>query len=313
MNRASIPLFWRPYLIGVSYGLIVAFQGVFFQTLWWQLSYDPLAGMGWQMGFLYSLFCLFVSGVHLICAFTEDAAQQARRWGCRSMEEMLDPGAIVCRNILNELLHIRGGERPKLFLVFSEEINAFAFKVNGGGALFITRGAIAHLSRFELKVLMTRQLLHLRDTKLKSQLFITLAITGLSQLFFSGSNLLRHASFGRFETRPNRKAKGHPLYFLGIIPLILGLPGWWMSRLFLLWIDPSYVFELDDNLSQTPENRRELCLLLQKIPSQPLDDCPPSLWPIRVLGLHHEGYLESILPLQPSLNERLERLKARSH
>lgn len=309
ISRKDIPPHLVPVCILVSFVLILAAQGLLLEVFWWQLSYDSLQGLGWKLGFIYALFCIFISGVHLLSAHMEDPSLLARRWGCRDMEQMPDPGAVVCTKVLSELMPLRGGAKPALFYVPADEINAFAFNVNGKGALFITRGAITHLSRYELSVLLTRALLHLKDPRIKSQLLIALSIIGLSQIFFSGSNLLRHANLGRFETRPEKKT-GHPLYFIGLIPLFLGLPGWWMSRLYLLWIDPSYVYELDNQAAQTPENRRELCLVLEKIRSRALDDCPTTLWPIRSIGLHHEGFLETLWPLQPKLEERLKRLKS---
>lgn len=268
----------------------------------------PLDPFGWKLGVLYGLFCLFISGVQIVSAIVEDPHQCANRWGCPSMEGINDPAAVVCCTLLDEVLQFRRGPKPNLFLILSDEINAFSFQLGEKGALFITRGALLALSRSQLKVLLTRQLLHLRDPYLKFEIILALSIGGFCHLFFSGSNLLRYSSFGRFETRQRHK-KGRPLYFIGILPLILGLPSWWIARIFLLWLDPTRVLLMDKEVSKSPENAYEMRSILEKIYLKPIDDMPPSTWPMRALGLHHESFLESIWPIQPSIETRLKQLK----
>lgn len=309
LSKSRVPKKFEPYLVLVSYGALLVIQAWVIELLWWKLNASPIEGLGWKLGFVYGLFTILISGVQILSALMEKPEHTALRLGCPSMELVQGPGALVCRTVLAEVLQFRRGIKPGLFLVPSEEINAFSFQMNDQAAIFITRGAVAALSRAELKVLLTRQLLQLRNPKLKYNLSLCLSIIGFSKPFFSGFNLLRYSSFGKFETRENRKTKGHPLYFIGIIPLLVGLPGWCLSRLFLLWIDSSYVLELDDEVSITLENRKEMISILEKINQKPIGDMPPNTWPMRVLGLHHESFLESLLPLQPPLSFRIERLK----
>lgn len=306
-NLTHFKGFKNPGVIALAFAGFIASQWLIAQTAWWTFSnQDELSG--WGFGITYLLFCLFISGVNLMSAWLESPSEVARRWGCFAIETRKDPACIVCCNLLTEILQIRGGNKPQLFLIPSDEVNAFSFQLNlSYQAIFVTRGCLRHLNRTMLKIVLVRQLEQLKSTNLCYSTALSLGISGFCSLFFSGLTLLRYASFGRFERRPEKKS-GHPLYFIGLIPLAIGLPSWWISRLMLALIDKDQTYKLDLACINSDEALQELKGIFKMIKDHPHDDMPASTWPFRALGLHNEGFLEPIIPSQPSIEERLAHL-----
>lgn len=301
----------RVHAATLSILVFIGFQAFLLQSLWWWMNHSHAEPFGWRLGFTYVLFCIFISLASLLSGWIESPCRFARRWHGIEMSKLSDHGALTACNLLKELTQLTPGHKIDLFLIPGREINAFPYSLSEDfyhhQAIFVTRGALNQLNRIHLKTLLERELLQLKHPSCHKVTRLLLLAHGLGLFFCSGSALLRHANFGRFERRPH-KQQGHPIFFIGIIPCILGLPGWLSVRLAMQWLNFDDIFEVDQTVASREESRRYLVELLQITQKFPHGDMPSSTWIMRMRGLHNDSFLESILPVQPSFEERCLRL-----
>jgi hypothetical protein len=305
MNPNLSRLFIGVCSLGVCLFLLA--QGFLAQLLWKTIAHASNDNFGWKFGFIYVLFCIFISGSRLLSLWLETPLSLAKSWGCKDLSQIDEPACHVGINLLGELFQLKKGVKPSLYLIPCDEINACSFTFNQEHALFITRGSFNYLSRDQLKLVIVRQLIQLQQPFFRLKIAFVIMVSGFCGLFLSGQNLISRANFGRLEVQ-NKTKKGSPFYFIGLIPLIIGLPSWLISRIFLSFLDKKEVLSIDTECTKSKEAKENFRLIMNAIQAHPHHDMPASLLVLRTLGLHNEGFLESLLPTQPSIEERLKNL-----
>lgn len=272
---------------------------------------------GYRVGLCYSLFCFLISGLYLLGAWIEDSSLFASRLGALTLENSQSKAKEVVKAIVGELTQLSGERPSQIYLLPAKQVSIFVYCPSleykaSKSALFISQGALFHLTRGRLKMAIKRSLLELQEKESRDTTLINLAASGFIFLFTSGMTLLQHAHLGPFERfLSNRASSKNPssLFLIGFVPALLGLPSLWLTRLALYLLKSKKCKELDLAACYDKASAHELIQGMKAAELHYCDDLAPSCFLFHLSSFYANDFLSNLLPLQPSLEERVNYLE----
>lgn len=211
--------------------------------------------------------------------------------------------------------HLAKHEPCSLYLMPGNAIHCFSlFCDSEDGAIWLSQGALLQLTGDELLALLLREQVSAsfyKKRKNQHLMWWTLCLSYcLSWFFFMGQNALTRVSIGKKDPRPWHAKNGHPLYFLGIIFLVIGLSGAAMSHLLCRLLSPrKRRLYADSQSAQLMGSKAHLMTLLEKTRQNTSSEYPKALFPFFPLSLHDPRFLTQMLFPQEAISQRLQKLK----
>lgn len=175
--------------------------------------YTPLAFVQSALAVLW-LPALLVALVWIGIGFAFHDAMIRAATGARPIERRAAPELY---NLLENLCISRGVAMPKLYVIETDALNAFASGLGAGSyAITVTRGLVEHLNRDELEAVLGHELSHIlnRDVRL---LIVTVLFVGM--LSFLAEMVWRSMRYGAGSSD---RRKGNPIIVVAAIALAIG-------------------------------------------------------------------------------------------
>lgn len=163
-------------------------------------------------------------------------------------------------NLLETLCISRGMRMPKLFLIETPALNAYASGISEGSfAVTVTRGLIDKLNKEELQAVLAHELAHIinRDVRL---LVFTLLFTGM--LAFVAEMIWRNMAYSNFSSRRDKKGGGVLILLVAAGALMIG---YGVSMLFRFALSRKREYLADAGAVELTKRPDALIRALQKI------------------------------------------------
>jgi heat shock protein HtpX len=165
-------------------------------------------------------------------------------------------------NILENLCISRGIPVPKLFIIDSPVLNAYASGINKRTyAITLTKGLIEHLEKDELEAVIAHELTHIinRDVRL---LIVSIIFVGIISVL---SEMMVRSVLNGSRSNSSRGNNGKGKVVAVIMVLIIAMIGYFLSILIRFTISRRREYMADAGAVQLTKNSDSLIRALQKI------------------------------------------------
>jgi heat shock protein HtpX len=198
---------------------------------------------------------------------------------------------------------------PKVYVVESDEINAFAVgKDPEHASIAVTTGALAHLNRTELEGVVGHEISHIKNYDIRFMTIVAVLV-GLAAIL--GHMLLRAYWYGGLRTRRNERRREEQLGILIVVGLILAILAPIASRLVQAFISRRREFLADASSVQLTRYPEGLASALEKIKNfnrgrMDVSDAISHLF----ISDPNRNPLDELFATHPPLEERIRRLRS---
>lgn len=209
-------------------------------------------------------------------------------------------------NIVQELALATTLPMPNVYIIPSEEINAFAAGLTReNAAIAITAGALKKLNRDEVQGVLAHEFGHIYNGDMAISLRLAALIMGFFFILYLGLRLLQGA---RFSSREEGKG-GNPLMLAALILMIAGALSWLMGAILKATVSRQREYLADASSVQFTRNPDGLANALRKIAKDTNRDMP------KTGGAYSHMYLEdhtSVFATHPPIWKRIAVIEGRS-
>lgn len=276
------------FLTGVlpSTGTLEGDLGVAFS---WMIGAAPLA--------------LVVAGVWFLVAYFANTGIVAMATGAKKVERAEYPELY---NLLENLTISRGMRMPKLNIIETDALNAFASGVNDKQyTVTVTTGLLNALDRDELEAVLAHELTHIINRDVRTMIIAAVfagIITLMAELLFRS---IRFAAFSR-GSRRNGKGQGAVLAFV-LVALVIVLIGRLLAVVIRMSLSRTREFVADAGAAELTKNPDAMISALQKISGSAPINAPEE---VRAMFVDNPGRsgLMGLFATHPPIGKRIEAL-----
>jgi heat shock protein HtpX len=177
-------------------------------------------------------------------------------------------------NLLENLCISRGLAMPRLYIIDTDEMNAYASGIdNKSYSITVTRGLLDTLNRDELEAVLAHELTHIidRDCRL---LIVTIVFTGM--ISFMAQMLWRSIQVAAFAGGRSRRGSGGAMILLVVIAAIAMAVGYMLALILRFALSRKRELLADAGSVELTKNPDALISALLKISQNPLVPHVPS-------------------------------------
>jgi len=165
-------------------------------------------------------------------------------------------------NLVENLCISRGMEMPKIHVIETSALNAFASGVSSNSyTVTLTRGIIDTLDDKELEGVIAHELTHIRNNDVKV-LIISIVFVGFFDLLAECS---KRALFSSSKRSRSRKNNGSGILLIIVIVLVLAIVGYGISILMRFAISQNREYMADAGAAELTKDPKALASALRKI------------------------------------------------
>ncbi len=167
-------------------------------------------------------------------------------------------------NIVEEMSIASGTPVPKIYVLKSDGINAFAagFDINNA-AICVTSRTLEVMNRDELSGIIGHEFSHILNGDMKLNLKLMGMVSGLMFIYYIGARILGNSN-SRSRSRSNSK-DGGGVYIVAIVFMLLGGLGWLLTSLLKSMISRKREYLADASSVQFTRNPLGIAGALKKI------------------------------------------------
>lgn len=284
--------------------LAVAAAGEFFLRSYAQESYDssfPLFGvafLGITFGvaaYNYSMYKSFGGGY------------VAESVGARPADpDSLDPRERQLLNIVGEVAIATTLPMPGVYIIPSQEINAFAAGLTPqNAAIAVTQGALEKLNRDELQGVIAHEFGHISNADMVLNLRLAAMVMGFYVIVFLGIRLIQAS---RFKSRSDNGKGGNPILLIAVALMIAGAITWFVGKILQAMVSRQREYLADASAVQFTRSPDGIANALRKIGKDQTRDMP-----VTGKAYAHMYFEEhsSLFATHPPLSKRIAAIEGR--
>jgi heat shock protein HtpX len=249
--------------------------------------------------FMLAPFAALATGTWVMIGFAANTAIIASVSGAQSLERHDNPRLY---GLMENLCISRGMSVPKLAIIESDALNAFASGVNDKQyTVTVTSGLMAALDDAELEGVLAHELTHIRNGDVRLMI-VAVLIAGV--LSFVGELMLRGGRFaGRSSGDGDRKGRGMALVLAAVIMILAGF----LSVLIRLALSRSREYLADAGAVELTRNPDAMISALLKIAGRADIDGVPSGIMDMCIENDPDGFSD-LFSTHPSIAKRIQAL-----
>jgi heat shock protein HtpX len=225
-------------------------------------------------GVLFIAVTLGVAGYNYSMYQTYGGGYVARSMGANPiLPTTSSPKEKQLLNIVEEVALATSLPLPHIYLIPSEQINAFAAGLGPqNAAIAITAGALERLNREEVQGVIAHEFGHIYNGDMRISMRLAAMVMGFFFLFYMGLRLIEG---GRYRSQEERKG-GNPAVMAGLILMISGALTWLFGSLLKAAVSRQREYLADACAVQFTRNPAGLANALRKIAGDTAHDMPSS-------------------------------------
>lgn len=203
-------------------------------------------------------------------------------------------------NIVQEVALATALPMPKVYLLPSKEINAFAAGLTReNAAITVTQGALTLLNRDELQGVIAHEFGHVYNGDMLISMRLAAMVMGFFFVLYLGLRLLQ---MGRFRSRGSDGKGGNPTMIAALIFIVSGAITWFVGSILKATISRQREYLADACAVQFTRNPNGIAGALRKIAKEQYHDMP------QTGSAYAHMYLEdhsSIFATHPPIQKRI--------
>lgn len=219
-------------------------------------------------------------------------------------------------NIVEEMAVASGQPVPPVYIIESQEINAFAAGMRpDNAAITVTRGALHLLNRDELQGVIAHEFGHIYNADMKISMRLAAMVMGFMIVLYLGVRLLQGSVFfGGGRRRNGNGNGGNALAVAALVFLIAGAITWFAGALLRCMVSRQREYLADACAVQFTRNPSGIANALRKIANhQEVHDMPASGMAYSHLYFDNRSFWSSLFATHPPLKKRIAALEGRTY
>jgi heat shock protein HtpX len=268
--KSAVLLLLFPLLLLALLGFVFLFAGAFSnpRESFYTFDLEPVLGTGSALDLALSAIYAYwpivigVAAVWVLIGYLFNDAIIHSATGAEQVTREEQPGLY---NLVENLCISRGLKVPKLYIVDTDAMNAYASGIDERSyAITVTRGLLAALDKDELEAVLAHELTHImeRDTRV---LIVTIVFVGMISFLTQG--LWRFIQIQAFTRRRGRDSGGVMVFLL--IAAIASFVGYLLALVLRFAISRRREYQADAGSVDLTKNPDALISALLKISRNP--------------------------------------------
>lgn len=215
-------------------------------------------------------------------------------------------------NIVEEMAVASGQPLPPVYILESQEINAFAAGMHPKNAVIaVTRGALKLLNRDELQGVIGHEFGHIYNADMKISMRLAAMVMGFVFVLYIGIRLLEGSLL--FGGRSNKQG-GNTAALIALIFLIAGAITWFGGAILRSMVSRQREYLADACAVQFTRNPDGIASALRKIAKyQNVHDMPRKGMAYAHLYFDNHSFWASLFATHPPLSKRIAALEGRKY
>lgn len=216
-------------------------------------------------------------------------------------------------NIVEEMAVASGQPTPKVYIIESKEINAFAAGMRPDkAAITITRGALALLNRDEVQGVIAHEFGHIYNADMKISMRLAAMIMGFVIVLYLGIRLLEGSLlFGGRGRRNGGGGNSNPIAIAALVLLAAGAITWFAGAILRSLVSRQREYLADACAVQFTRNPTGIANALRKIAQhQEIHDMPRNGMAYAHLYFDNRSFWASIFATHPPLEKRIAAIES---
>lgn len=211
-------------------------------------------------------------------------------------------------NIVAEMAVASGMPTPPVYVIQSQEINAFAAGIRpDNAAIAVTRGAIERLNRDELQGVIAHEFGHIYNGDMKISMRLAAMLMGFFIVLYIGIRLLQGSLF--FGGSRDRKNGGNPVALVALIFLAAGAITWFAGAILRSMVSREREYLADACAVQFTRNPNGIANALRKIANSEVHDMPKTGMAYSHLYFDNHSFWSSLFATHPPIEKRIAALE----
>ena len=219
-------------------------------------------------------------------------------------------------NVVEEMAVASGQKTPPVYIIESQEINAFAAGMGShNAAITVTRGALKLLNRDELQGVIGHEFGHIYNADMKISMRLAAMVMGFVIVFYIGLRLLEGSIlFGDRGRRSSNGGGNNPLAIAALVLLIAGAITWFAGAILRSMVSREREYLADACAVQFTRNPHGIANALRKIGQhQNIKDMPRRGMAYAHLYFDNHSFWASIFATHPPLEKRIAAIEGRTY
>lgn len=236
--------------------------------------------------------------------------------GFRVDAQNRNPEARQLLNIVEEMAVAAGVRVPAVYILESDQINAFAAGMNQeDAAIAITAGALRRLTRDELQGVVAHEFGHIYNRDMRISLRLAAMVMGFYFAFFLGLRVLQFSGLSGRE-RSREDGKGGNANIVALASLILFVAGaitWLAGTILKAMVSREREYLADACAVQFTRNPSGIANALKKISKDSVRDMPKEGASISHLYFNDQSFFSNLFATHPPIEKRIAAIEGRTY
>lgn len=266
-------------------------------------SFEEALGVAWHLFSIYWPFAMIGAGLWFIIAWFSHNAMIRAVTGAKGLERRDNPELY---NLLENLCIERGITMPKLNIIETDALNAFASGLNEKDyTITVTSGLLQTLDKRELRAVLAHELTHIRNRDVR---LLVIAVIFVGIFSFFGEILFRNMfrigrRAGGYSRGNNGDSRGGGIVIL--LALVIIVIAWLLAVAIRFSLSRKREYLADAGAVDLTRDPDSMISALQKISANPTLDVPAD---VRQMAVHDRAAFGSMFASHPPIEKRIEAL-----
>ncbi len=261
------------------------------------------------LGIIFLVITVLVAGFYYLNYVTTGGSFVAESLGGKLVSPQTgDPKERQLLNVVHEMAVASGQPVPPVYILDSNEINAFAAGVHPKNSVIaVTRGALALLTRDELQGVVGHELGHIANGDSKINMRLAALVMGFVILLYIGVRLLEGSLL--FGGRGDRK--GSPIGLIALVFIVAGAFTWFAGAILRSLVSREREYLADASAVQYTRNPSGIANALRKIAKQSVHDMPKKGMAYSHLYFDNHSFWASLFATHPPIEKRIQAIEGK--
>lgn len=277
-------------------------------------DYDPPLP---YLGMIFLAITFLVAGGQYLLYGSQGGSYVAESVGAYRIDpKTMNADARQLLNIVEEMAVAAGVPMPAVYVLASDQINAFAAGMTReNAAITITEGALRRLNRDEVQGVIAHEFGHIYNGDMRISLRLAAMVMGFYFAFFLGLRVLQFAGLSdRRRSRDDNRNGGGNVFAIGAIVLfVAGAITWLAGSILKATVSRKREYLADACAVQFTRNPQGIANALKKISRDAFHDMPKEGASISHMYFNDRSFMSDIFATHPPIEERIAALEGRKY
>ncbi len=268
------------------------------------------------LGLIFLGITFLVTGFYYLSYSSFGGSFVAESMGGRRVEQEANFKEKQLLNVVQEMALASGQPVPPVYVIDSNEINAFAAGLHPkNAAITVTRGALELLTRDELQGVVAHEFGHIYNGDMKISMRLAAMVMGFVIVLYLGVRLLEGSLlFGNSRGNGDRRGGGgNTLAIAALLLVAAGAVTWFAGAILRSMVSREREYLADACAVQFTRNPDGIASALRKIGKLDVHDMPKRGMAYAHLYFDNHSFWSSLFATHPPIAKRIAAIEGRTY